>query len=932
MPSSIKDRFLGSAGALLTAHIPDNGGTWSTSATGSAATGNATLDGTGLLYNANGANASVMKSNWVPASADYAIYFDLKKMSTGGTYFNGVFGRWASVSGNLQGYGFYYNSVNAYISKLSTTGGISTVLNQAGLTIGVGITVKCRATITGTAPATLNFDTQNSDGSWTTLVTTTDSSFTAAGSAGVFLFGTQTATTCTLLSNFVAIDGAATDMLVFPANVGGAGNATMTIRGYNTAWTSGTPGTPTITISHSGDTATIISQSVTAVNLATVVVNTGLNAGTFTLSDGVESSTSTVAGSASVVVLISDVQSPTPHISLFGKWSLSTIGSSVAAVPSQTPDYQSGYNDYACEFVAFSNQATLLTNIPNGLSMYVSIDGAAPTAVVGDGTDKTITLYSIADGNSHLVRFTPPAGTKISDLTLFGSAPSLTSVAVTQAWFASNIANMQLPAAASPISVHGTFSIDTTTSGVRSQIKAGGGGYNGGTYEFATSGNAIDVLGIVVGTASQFQPTVNGIVPTLAFVPAQGDGVQTVGSKHWFPIAVATTPSLGPNIVRVVNIGSNGTETIHYVVRARTQATTSNFLASGGTALSLVSTANMVPGDWLLLGSGATSEAVQVGSVTDATHISLIGGLTASGLQMNHLSGSRVVRYAAPAATITPWNSKLYTQSIEEWGDSLVAGAQRSIVYVVSQYDPTNQFAYRYFLPLPWDTIPLGVPGAHSFDACIHVLGGTRTGNRYNNDGALANGDVPVYTPRLLDIVVIYIGTNDATLGTSASDFQHNIQALLVAATDPSVLKTYANGGRVIVFVPFTPLDYNTDPGVGGSVNSAGLHVGINQWSTDPTNYGFWLAQAVSASGVNAGYVDRVTVISVSDAIVTGSVSALGVDMHDKTHINETGHTKMGAALGLWIASMLQTPLGTRIYAAITASPEPTATISYWST
>jgi hypothetical protein len=110
------------------------------------------------------------------------------------------------------------------------------------------------------------------------------------------------------------------------------------------------------------------------------------------------------------------------------------IGASTAVVPAQVPDYQSGYQDYAVEFVALANQVTMLTTIPSGATMYVSIDGAAPTAVMGDGTDTTITLYSIADGNQHLVRLTPPASAKISDPGVGGSLNSVGMHVGTAGW------------------------------------------------------------------------------------------------------------------------------------------------------------------------------------------------------------------------------------------------------------------------------------------------------------------------------------------------------------------------------------------------------------------------------------------------------------------------------------------------------------------
>jgi GDSL-like Lipase/Acylhydrolase family len=894
--SSVKDRFVAVAGTALIGHASDSGNTWSTSATGGAATSAATINGAGLIYNNNGSGASVIKSNWSPAGADYEIYFDITKVSNVSTC--GVFGRYTASN---TGYVFYYNSVNFFIATMTTTGGV-TNLAQVAQTINVGATLRWRARMVGTG---LFIDTQNpATGVWTQVLTTTDSTFASVGPCGVYFFGSESSSTGDQLGNFVALDGAATDMLVTPSAVGGAGNATMSLRGYHTAWTPGTPGTPTITIAHSGDAATIVSQSVAAVNVASVVVNTGTSAGTFTLSDGTESSTSTVAASTSVVVNpVTDVQSATPHINANGLWTLSTVSASRALVPFQTPDYHSEVQDYAFEFTCLANQSTLLCNLPNGTNTYVSVDGAAASTIVGDGTNKTITLHSIADGLNHLIRLTPAAGSKISDLTLYGAAPALTSVAKTHAYFADYITTCQCPSVASPVSYRGAYYLDTPAKGgtysLRSVVKGSSTGYDGGAWELQTNGTDLDVLALTNSANSQLEPAINGVLPTLATLVAQGDAVLGT-ARHWIPVMVGG--SSNPNTLRVVNLGLTTAETQHFCVRAWTNGTKFNaFCAAGNTSFTVVSTTGFAAGDWIQIGTMATGECVQIGAVTDDTHFSLLGGLSAAGLAQNHSVGARVVGYALAAASITPWSAQVYTKTMFVVGDSIVAGAQRNVAYSLNQYDPTNGGFYRYALANGWDVILCGVPGNHSSDACLRIFGGTvNAGLKYNGDGDITTGDLAQYARRPLDLFVVYVGTNDVNTATlTGPNFQSNIQALISAGMDNRYVKNYASGGRILIVTTFSPLDWNTDPGVNGVLGPGGLHSGGADYGVDATSINYWLQKAVAASGVNVGRPGYCQVSDLSAGMVTGTKLALGADMHDAFHPSESGHTQMAANLGL---------------------------------
>jgi hypothetical protein len=91
--------------------------------------------------------------------------------------------------------------------------------------------------------------------------------------------------------DFQAIGGAAVQFTVTPSVVGNYGGATaMTAAGVNTAWTSGTPGSPTFTVDH----GTISSQSVQSATGATFDYTPGVFLGTATFTDPSSGLTSAV--------------------------------------------------------------------------------------------------------------------------------------------------------------------------------------------------------------------------------------------------------------------------------------------------------------------------------------------------------------------------------------------------------------------------------------------------------------------------------------------------------------------------------------------------------------------------------------------------------------------------------------------------------------
>jgi Bacterial Ig-like domain len=84
------------------------------------------------------------------------------------------------------------------------------------------------------------------------------------------------------------VPGISVSPTAIPANH--AGNITLTVTGVGSAFTSGTPGSPSFTLSGVAG-VTKVSQTVTSSTSATIVVTTGSGTGTLTISDGIVSAT-----------------------------------------------------------------------------------------------------------------------------------------------------------------------------------------------------------------------------------------------------------------------------------------------------------------------------------------------------------------------------------------------------------------------------------------------------------------------------------------------------------------------------------------------------------------------------------------------------------------------------------------------------------------
>jgi lysophospholipase L1-like esterase len=891
--SSVKDRFVAAPGTALLGHTTDSGHTWSASS-GVPASSAIILAGNWLRNN-NSSGASVIKSNWSPILADYEVYFDIYKQSAVGSC--GVFAR--LTPGNL-GYLFWYNSNTLFISKITSTGG-TVNLAQQSFTIVVGSSARLRGTLNGT---TLTLDTQDPvTGNWTTFLSTSDSTYTAPGQVGVYFFALETDTTGDWLGNFVAIDLSATDMIIQPPSVGGSGNVAMLCRGYRTAWTAGTPGSPTFGITHSSDLATLVSQTVAGPSLAHVTVNTGPSAGTFSLSDGVDTSTSVVAASTSTTINIrADVQSLTPHVNTWGLWKTgTTLGGSAALQAYIVPDYAAELGgEYDLEFVALANQASLFCQIANGATMRISVDGAAAFTVVGDGTNKTIVLYSLADGNQHCVRMIVPANSYVMDLILTGAVPALTSIAKAQCLFDSNVAGVQLPAVPSPILRHGAGWLDTTNHVVR-QLTAIQPliGYVGFIFDIGiNSGTDIDAL-LITGYQNSMEPTIDGVVAaTVVNMIVAGDAVLG-NTLHWIPCM--TGQASGSHTLKVVTIPSTPDIPL-YALRAHNGTKTTGVIAGGATTFSVADASHILAGDWLMLDTGTVGEVVQVYSVNGNT-LTLTNSLKPSVINV-HAAGARVSNYRDPAASFfTPANP--YTKTMVAVGDSITRGAQRVVQRAFSPYDPTNSYAYRAALSQGWNPVIMGITGETTGQFCKRLYGGTLTaGLRYNGDGDLSTGDLPLYLSAPADMLVIAGGTNDLNQSRSYADMVSNLQYLIAAGMDSRYFKSYTNGGRIFILTVYSPLAYNIDHA--GSNNTIGLHVN-SHYTADNSSVNNAIAKAIFNSGVNVGRPSYCTIIDTFTNIDLGTAAALGLDMHDQIHPNESGQAKIGTLLAA-IASYTSGP------------------------
>jgi len=97
--------------------------------------------------------------------------------------------------------------------------------------------------------------------------------------------------TGSVMLDFTAIGGSSPSLSVNPGVIGNYGTTTeLTFTGGNTAWTSGTPGSPTFTCDH----GTLSDQSVTDADTATATYDPGLYLGTVTFTDPSTGATATI--------------------------------------------------------------------------------------------------------------------------------------------------------------------------------------------------------------------------------------------------------------------------------------------------------------------------------------------------------------------------------------------------------------------------------------------------------------------------------------------------------------------------------------------------------------------------------------------------------------------------------------------------------------
>lgn len=298
-------------------------------------------------------------------------------------------GTWAALYGYLIYYSTAQNKVYLYNYSNGTK---SAILAQAAATLTGGNSYTLTASISGSSPVVITVSLGG-----TQLFSYSDSAgtkVTAAGNFAIYEFSSQTDNGGTLGQGWDSIqvaDAVSESFTVSPSVIpnGHSGNITLTLTGTGTSWTSGTPGSPTFTVSSVAN-VTKVSQSVASSTSATVVVTTGAGTGTLTVSDTIATNTTTVSVPTLSISPTSGAPNTSETVTATGTntvWSQETAGSlfSAAAVTGAS---------IASTSVASNTSATFtLTNSTGGNTGTVTITDNSTTKTASfTTTNGTIAL------------------------------------------------------------------------------------------------------------------------------------------------------------------------------------------------------------------------------------------------------------------------------------------------------------------------------------------------------------------------------------------------------------------------------------------------------------------------------------------------------------------------------------------------------------
>lgn len=160
------DLFAGGSGADLLSHIADTGQTWGGSL------GFFELDGSGQVWFNGGTTVTFQPFNWTPASADYDVTVTFNQLT--------------NTTGQIGVYGRGVDQLNCYF--LQTSGGGTVVLRRYIAGVSTAIPGATGTLTTPAGPITLRFrgTTISVLNNGSTAISGTDSTFTAAGTAGLY--------------------------------------------------------------------------------------------------------------------------------------------------------------------------------------------------------------------------------------------------------------------------------------------------------------------------------------------------------------------------------------------------------------------------------------------------------------------------------------------------------------------------------------------------------------------------------------------------------------------------------------------------------------------------------------------------------------------------------------------------------------------------
>lgn len=335
--SIANDTCTGTDGTAITAHTPDDGGSWTVHPNAVASA--SIIIATNRLR-ANKSGDDLYYHSGTPASADYDVECDVFINTKVGSNLTGINGRMSTSVKTM--YTLCIDTSGTRLAMFKNVTGTATLLGSATPTLNTGTSYHLKLEMRGT---TIN---GYIDG--VLSITVTDSAISATGKPGIWTQGALSNSTGIHIDNFSATNAPAATFNLSPTSIykASTGN-TITLTGTGTAWSAGTPGTPTFTLS-GGTGASITAQVVASATSATITVSAGSATGTLTITDPSTSLTATItvtntglAASASTV----DVSSTGNSITVTGTgtaWTPGTPGSptltlsggTAAAITAQT--------------------------------------------------------------------------------------------------------------------------------------------------------------------------------------------------------------------------------------------------------------------------------------------------------------------------------------------------------------------------------------------------------------------------------------------------------------------------------------------------------------------------------------------------------------------------------------------------------------------